>query len=517
MSKRNITLILIGIIILSIGLRLYGLDRQSLWFDELAEENAFQRQFLNENEIFLPDTPPFNLFFISLVTQFFPGSDFALRMVPFTFGVISIPLFFLLGRKIFNDKIGLIAAFLLAISPFHIWYSQEARMYSLLWMLALISMIFFINALHQPNIKNFTGYIISNTAGLYTNQFAVFLLVLQALYLLVFLAKNKPHLFKWVFVFGIIVLSYIPWIIHTYTSLMGRHAGLQKNVLIDFKFILYPIYFYCAGFSIGPSLRELHINTSLETVKPYFTVIIPLMTVYITIFVLGIWSVSRDRAKLLLLLLLLTIPILGVFALTGILPDNVTFNIRYTGISLFAFLLFVANGIDRLSLRKQQKMGKGLVVLVFIVLTGFSAYSFVNYQFVKKYHKDDFRGAVAYIKEKRMANDGYLCFVNHDIFNRYSKNDPECVFPSIDRTDKHLIDKAMPEMVMGKDRMWLVINREWAWPPFEYLGDRIKDWLDANYEEIRDLHKDIDQIANIRIYCYDLSRKKSRTDFFETK
>jgi uncharacterized membrane protein len=270
MSKRTVFLILLGIIAIATIMRIYGLDRQSLWYDEVAEETAFQRQFLIKYKTTKPYTPPLNLFFIYPMTQMFPGSDFALRIVPFIFGVISVPLFFFLGKLIFNEKVGLIAAFLLAISPFHIWYSQEARMYALQWMLAVLSLILFFQMLRQPLWGYYIAYILATTAGLYTHQTSIFLLLIQGLYVLILYRDQKPRVLRLTAILGANVILYLPWIIYSLTLFIDKPVGVSKK--IDLKTLLYTFYSYSAGFSIGPSLRELHLNQSILVIKPYLSI-----------------------------------------------------------------------------------------------------------------------------------------------------------------------------------------------------------------------------------------------------
>ena len=61
----------------------------------------------------------------------FGDSEAALRIPSMVFGVLTIPLVYALGRTIRDHRLGLVAALLFAISPFQVWYSQEARGYSL--------------------------------------------------------------------------------------------------------------------------------------------------------------------------------------------------------------------------------------------------------------------------------------------------------------------------------------------------------------------------------------------------
>ncbi len=503
-SRRAIALILIGIIVVTASTRLYGLDRQSVWYDEVYEEKVSKLLFSNDRPFDTSRLYLLHSLFIHPMTKIFPGSDFALRIPTFVFGLISVPLLFFLGRRLFNEKVGLLASFLLAISPFHIWHSQDARMYALQWMLALISMLFFLRTLEQPNRGNYIGYLISTTAGLYTHHLTVFLLLLQGLYILIFLRKYKEQFFKWVGLFITVIILYLPLIIINLTILINKSFGFPKET--DLKAILYTIFTYCVGFSIGPSSRELHIDQSLAVVKPYLAEIVPIMLAYGMLFMLGLWSVRKDRSQLLFLLLLFIVPIIGIFTLSKLQP-TIQYSVRHTGIAFFAFLLFIAKGVDWLTTLKSKTLGRILAVLAIVTMTGFSTYSYANYQFDKRYHKPDIRSAVAYIKDKRMADDIVLCIVNSGVFNRYSRdNDFRCWgLSSNEINDQEKIEAKMQKVVKGKGRLWLVLSREWYADKNGYANA----WLDANYEEIKQLHRGVTEIANVRIYYYDLTKKKT--------
>lgn len=497
--------------VVACGLRLYGLDRQSLWYDEVVEEMDFQillnRVFHNYEKT--PDvTPPLNPFFVYLMTKVSPGSDFALRIPSFTFSLISVPLLFLLGRRLFNESVGLIAAFLLAISPFHIWYAQDARMYALQWMLSLISLLYFIRAVEAPDKKNIIGYSITTVAALYTHQFAVFLVLLQGIYILLVYRTNWQQIFKWAVIFFLVVASYVPWLYYSLTEVAHKAPGAFHKT-IDYKLLMYTIYSYCAGFSIGPSLTELHFDRSWSVIKPYFFTIGSLMTVYCVPFIVGFLSVRKNQSKFLLLCLVLTVPILGAVGLVTVKP-SIAYNARYTATALFAFLLFIAAGLERLIFHNSRMIYRISAVCVLIVMTGFSVYAYSNYQFDIKYHKIDIRGAVEYLNEKKKKDDLILCTgTPGKVFNRYSGG-AFCVefFPEYAVDDKEATIALMHSKIQGKERLWLVMLNEWV-PHVGKFNYFAKMWLDNNYEELKEFQKDYSELANIRIYYYDLTRKKT--------
>jgi hypothetical protein len=66
-------------------------------------------------------------------------SEYAMRFFSLAFGVLSVPLIYVLGRRLFNHQAGLLAALLVVASPYLTWYSQEVKMYALVMALALLA------------------------------------------------------------------------------------------------------------------------------------------------------------------------------------------------------------------------------------------------------------------------------------------------------------------------------------------------------------------------------------------
>jgi hypothetical protein len=292
-------------------------------------------------------------------------------------------------------------------------------------------------------------------------------------------------------------------------SLMHRGASFPKDVHPIIS-LLYTFFAYSAGFSIGPSLREYHLNLSPAILMPYFTIISSLIFVYGSLFILGLLSVRNDKTRLILLLLILLIPITGLFMLINFLMTKMSYNVRYTGITYFGFILFVALGVNFLASLKPKLLGRILSIFSLLALTGFCTYAYANYQFDKRYHKPDIRSAAVYLSKKRMPDDIILSVTSTGavIFNRYSKKPIFSIwFPAyVSPNSKKDIEAELQKIVVGKKRFWLILYEEWGQPT---LASYTRSWLDTNYEEIKHLHKGVTEIANIHIYCYDLTKKKT--------
>ena len=99
------------------------------------------------------------------------------------FGVLTIPLVYALGRTIRDHRLGIVAALLFAISPFQVWYSQEARGYSLLTLGATSAMLGVAYLLRDPERSGslratgwaWLAYVLGTTVALLAHNTAVFL------------------------------------------------------------------------------------------------------------------------------------------------------------------------------------------------------------------------------------------------------------------------------------------------------------------------------------------------------
>lgn len=131
---RLMSLAAVGLlVVVAAWLRLHNLGEQSLWFDEAATWSQVSGNFYKLLSDTLSDNyPPLYNVLTWLLVQVFGDPEWVLRLPAALLGIATVPLIYLLGERLGGRWTGLIAALLLTLSGFHIWYSQEARMYSLL-------------------------------------------------------------------------------------------------------------------------------------------------------------------------------------------------------------------------------------------------------------------------------------------------------------------------------------------------------------------------------------------------
>jgi hypothetical protein len=109
------------------------------------------------------------------------------------FGTAAVPVAWAAARELFDARAGLIAAALVAVNPYFVWYSQEARSYSLLVLTTAVSLLFLARALRDPSRRNVALWVGAAVLALLTHYFAGFIVVAEAVWL-VYATRTRPAL-----------------------------------------------------------------------------------------------------------------------------------------------------------------------------------------------------------------------------------------------------------------------------------------------------------------------------------
>jgi mannosyltransferase len=137
--------IILGIItIIAAALRLYKLGEWSFWWDELFTV----RDAINYIDYDIIDRSLFRTLNY-LVLSHWEINEWNVRIVSAIIGILSIPILYFPIRRIFNMDIALLSMLLLAISPWHIYWSQSARFYTTLLLLYTLALLIFFIAIEE--------------------------------------------------------------------------------------------------------------------------------------------------------------------------------------------------------------------------------------------------------------------------------------------------------------------------------------------------------------------------------
>ena len=167
--------LLIAILIFAAAVRLHGLTRLSFWFDETATVEIIHTPWprLLHHLIGTENTPPAYYLFLKTWTELFGDSDFLVRLPSVLAGIGSILLLYRFTAYCVGRSEALIAAALMSASRYHIWYSQEARVYIFMLLLAIWSCDEFVRMLDEPpNWRRDLRYWIATLLLVYSHLFA---------------------------------------------------------------------------------------------------------------------------------------------------------------------------------------------------------------------------------------------------------------------------------------------------------------------------------------------------------
>ncbi|MDD1720574.1 MAG: glycosyltransferase family 39 protein [Euryarchaeota archaeon] len=445
-------LALLAITLLGLALRTYHLTAQSIWYDEaysvwiakLSVSQLVTEAAANDNH------PPLYYLLLHYWSLLFGTSEGAVRFLSLVFGVLAIPMTYAVGRQLFNEEAGLVGALLLALSLLNIQLSQETRMYSLMVLLALVSMYFFLRFLQQRTPLITIGYVLSTVLLLYTHVYAVLILVIQNIYFVtLFLLSNKRtfRIGQWIALEAIVMILFVPWI----AVLVPRTLHIEKS-----------------GFWIQPPT----VNTLVQTFTAYAGTT-TLLTLFLILSVLSLftyykvqgamdwkapfhaltsyaWNVRIHNiaAVYLLVVWVLALNILP-FAISRL--STPIYLYKYTIAASVALYLLVAAGISTINWR-YAKVGVILVISIVCVANVQPYYTTIA--------KPQAREAINTVVQN--ANSGDLAILwpswHTEVFSYYNTKADLPVSP-ITSTSVASITNETHSKIEGHDRIWWVYAR----------------------------------------------------------
>src|SRR5437868_10226957 len=207
---------LAAILLVAAGLRLWGLDRTSLWYDEVvtmrvarAESPAALMRRLDQLD---GTRAPLHPLVLQAWLRVFGPSDRAGRSFSALCGLATVAVVFLLGRRAFDERTGRWAAWLAAVCPPLVYYSQEARMYAWLVLLASVSWLVFLSFRRAAGPARCLAYGLLLASMGYSHPLGLFMMAAHGLaYLLVRPALLLPFR-RWMLIQIGVVLSILPWV-----------------------------------------------------------------------------------------------------------------------------------------------------------------------------------------------------------------------------------------------------------------------------------------------------------------
>lgn len=294
---------------------------------------------------------PFYYLYLKFFMSIFGQSDLILRLTSVFAGILSVIAMYFIGCEK-DEKTGLMCAGLTSISSFAIYYSQEVRMYSVLFLFSAMTLLYTIKCIKNPVKKNFIFCALFNFLVLFTHTIGFVFVFFNLIFLSANLYKQYKKIIIWLWTcvgIGGILLS--PLVLKIFTtqsfSQWWGHFSISK---IGFLFTDY----------FSPVLTNLTNapDKFLYDPKLAFFMLVPTI---IAIFGIG-KSVVKDRFNQGLFALCLgTVLVLTGAAISG----KLVFITKYS-IEIYPILIFLAcSGISSIN----NKIFKNIIIILYCLIS----------------------------------------------------------------------------------------------------------------------------------------------------
>lgn len=137
-------------------------------------------------------------------------SEFAIRFLSLICGMISVALIIVLGTRLFNRPVGLIAGALLTFSAYHVWYSQEAKMYTLITLLVLAAIYCLRRGVEEGRIRFWIGVVICTSFAMYAHILAALLIPVEVALFIVWWPLSRKHIDAGLITLAFLIVPYLP-------------------------------------------------------------------------------------------------------------------------------------------------------------------------------------------------------------------------------------------------------------------------------------------------------------------
>lgn len=332
-----------------------GLGEHALWLDEVMSLNAVAGSWSAMGRFFqfLPEQHPF--YYVLLRGWLvFGESELALRSLSAVIALASPPALFFLTRRLTDARVARIAAVLLATSPFFLYYGQEARMYSLLGLAAIVSSAALLRWLDSMRWQDGALYAVLCILGMYTHFFFLFLMFAHTLVVLA--GRDWRVVGRVVGTQLLVGVAYLPWAWLIATNMRGGQdwKGVETVVFgIPYTFVRFSVGYavILANFGWKSRVAQLLVEDAW--------ILLPAAVIFGSLFVLGVRDALRRGPSGRIVLLGLFAPILAslVASVAIILVGE-----RYYMVSFPFFLIVIALGLDVAWERRQRLVWRALPI-----------------------------------------------------------------------------------------------------------------------------------------------------------
>lgn len=376
------TILLFGILILAGLLRFYRLDERCLFIDEVLTldiiSGASWRQVWQKVvEGYQGDLPLYYviLHYWNLVNQ----SMLWLRVFSVVTSLLSLLVTYKFCLYLFDKKTALLAIYLRAISPLRILYSQTIRYYSLNSLFNLLSLYFFIKAVHRNSKARWFLYILARAISIYINYSSLLFLFFEGIFMWLYDKKYPSSSKRWLVSVLVILVFCFPMAFYFFRDFNVLVSGEGfSRIPLRHGFIANFLYTFFA-FSLGKTVSPFNYPVVLISGITYLFTMISFFKAYF------LKKISREHANFLLM---------GLFIVVALCSVSNYNSPRYILAAGTMYGIIISLGI----LKNPKKVAIALILLVSLL----RFYSLYNLYTERQYHKkemvDDWDDIAAYVK-----------------------------------------------------------------------------------------------------------------------
>jgi 4-amino-4-deoxy-L-arabinose transferase-like glycosyltransferase len=459
--------LLLVIILLAFALRFYKLGEWSFWIDEIRTVNRATVHYSTFESLIHNIPPATNWIPLSTILtasaiNFLGLSEWSARFIPALIGIISVPVLFFPIKRLLGPMTALITALLLAVSPWHIEWSQNARYLTSLLLFYTLALFAIYFGLERDRFWYFLLFIVLLYLATSERLYTLFIVpvLFSYLFLLKVLQFEKPPGFR---ARNLLILI-SPGVIFIAIEIYSIVASGTSRFFADF-----------GGF-LGSSIE----TPVAQTFFIFSEIGIPLVAFS---FFTGIYLVLKKNRAGLFLWLAAVIPVVLLILIT---PFTFTEE-RYIFITLSSWLILGAIGVREI-FTQTTGYAKLLAVGVLVLLLADTVGDNFMYYRENNGNRRDWRGAFALVKEK--SSEGDIVVSTWPELGNYYLQQEIISWQNTNRDD----------VVARNNRVWFVIIPDMAW----FWGSQnFYRWVKNNAEliDVKYLRRQDD--ANLYIYLYE--------------
>jgi mannosyltransferase len=438
-----------------LAIRLYGLGSESLWWDKvyaiatMAHPGPLEIIRLSSTD----NNPPLSYLILHYWMLLAGASAFSVRLPSAIVGALAIPVMYRVGTLLFDRGAGLPAALILALSAYHVRYAQEARAYSLMVFLTLLSFYILVKLARGGSSRYvIVGNVISTALLMYTHFYGVFFVAAQIIYLL----ARRVNLRGWIVPGVALALLYVPWVLLLAIN-VSSPAGAWRGGTTWIP---------------EPGLADVAriLQASSESLLTVF---------FILLGCYGSFRIIRgDRPTAFLLLAWLLVPIIVPYVVSHLYRPMLVD--RYTTAAAPASYLLVTQGVEGLNgfAFRDRRYVQALVV---VLVAALSLVSITGY--FGGVTKQPWREVAGYVDENGRARDLVLLYGGSLPFDHYSQR-PDLDGEAFSVDANAGMRKTVSSAVAGRDGVWLVVFWETG-PARRVLPEELtRLYGEATYREV---------------------------------